>query len=88
MQTQKADMDIYRNMFAAVRHELEQYNPMPEIITNYIHNLYDEFAEYDAITHSDADAETAQAAESQAEYIKLLVIDIEYMLKKIINKSE
>jgi hypothetical protein len=88
MQTQKADMDIYRNRFAAVRHELEQYNPMPEIITNYIHNLHDEFAEYDAITHSDVDAETAQAAESQAEYIKLLVIDIEYMLKKIINKSE
>ena len=84
----KADMDIFSNRIATVRQKLEQYSPMPEIVSNYIHNLYDEFAEYEALTHSDVDAETERAADLQAEYIKLLVIDIEYMLEKLINKSE
>ena len=84
---QKATMDIFRNRFFTVKHKLEQISPMPEIVLNYIHNLYDEFAEYDALAQDDADAETAQVIEKQAEYIELLVIDIEYMLEKIMNKS-
>ena len=63
---------------------VNQIGNKPGIIKDYITNLNDEFAEYENLVSNSRDE---QRIKMQLEYIDLLIIDMEYMVKKINDKN-
>jgi hypothetical protein len=70
---------------AKINRIVNQVNNKPGIIKDYITNINDEIAEYENLVRNSRDE---QQIKMQLEYIDLLIIDIEYMIKKITNKNE
>jgi prefoldin subunit 5 len=78
-------IDILRNRFDTLRAKLDDTNKIPEILTNYINNIHDEFAEYDALVYSNGvnTDEAKLRLADQLEYIDLIIVNAEYMIEKM-----
>ena len=85
-------IDALRNRFKSLVQSIEaidEVKRVPFTIIEYVNNIHDEFAEYDAmVLDNTADPDTHTGIQDQIKYIDEILNELEYKFDKLCNKKE